>query len=150
MLSTTLNKIRAHKPCGIGRNDDHGFRKLLNHLGKTTADDEPLSLETILESNGLDDTLWCLRAVDDVDWFARRLTLDFARSVEYLNADPRVKACNYTTEQFLAGKATKEELAAAGAAAGDAARDAESKHFLACLKAWPEGKWPKMKKLEIG
>jgi hypothetical protein len=53
---TTLNEIRAHDPCR------EGWGKLLKHLGKTKADDEPLPLLTILESNGLDDALWCLRA----------------------------------------------------------------------------------------
>ena len=53
---TTLNEIRAHAPC------KDGWEKLLSSLGKTKADDEPLSLVTILESNGLDDALWCLRA----------------------------------------------------------------------------------------
>jgi len=53
---TTLNEIREHAPCR------EGWEKLLAHLGKTKADDEPLPLLTILESNGLDDALWCLRA----------------------------------------------------------------------------------------
>ena len=53
---TTLNEIRAHAPC------KGGWEKLLAHLGKTKADDEPLALLTVLESNGLDDALWCLRA----------------------------------------------------------------------------------------
>ena len=53
---TTLNEIRAHAPC------KEGWEKLLAHLGKTKSDDEPLPLLTVLESNGLDDALWCLRA----------------------------------------------------------------------------------------
>ena len=52
---TTLNEIRAADPC------HDGWTKLLRHLGKTKADDEPLPLLTVLESNGLDDALWCLR-----------------------------------------------------------------------------------------
>jgi hypothetical protein len=52
---TTLAEIRAAHPC------EDGWQKLLKHLGKTKADDEPLSLMTILESNGLDDALWCMR-----------------------------------------------------------------------------------------
>lgn len=54
-MKTTLNAIRAHGPC------KSGWRKLLCHLGKTEADDEPVSVLTILDSNGLDDALWCLR-----------------------------------------------------------------------------------------
>jgi hypothetical protein len=53
---TTLNEIRAHSPC------QDGWEKLLKHLGKTKADDEPLHLLTILESNGFGDATWCLRA----------------------------------------------------------------------------------------
>lgn len=52
---TTLAEIRAQGPC------EDGWTKLLAHLGKTKADDEPLDLLTILDSNGLDDALWCLR-----------------------------------------------------------------------------------------
>lgn len=53
--TTTLNEIRAEGPC------KNGWIKLLKHLGKTEADDEPLELLTILESNGPDDAIWCLR-----------------------------------------------------------------------------------------
>lgn len=54
--TTTLSEIRAAGPC------EDGWQKLLKHLGKTKADDEPLPLLTILDSNGLDDALWCLLA----------------------------------------------------------------------------------------
>lgn len=66
MIYTTLNKIRAHHPC------ESGWVKLLKHLGKSTPDDEPLALLTILDSNGLDDTLWCLRSVPEHDREWRR------------------------------------------------------------------------------
>jgi hypothetical protein len=58
MITTTLNRIKANSPC------ESGWKKLLKHLGKTKADDAPLSFATILKSNGLDDALWgcrCLR-----------------------------------------------------------------------------------------
>jgi hypothetical protein len=44
--TTTLNAIREHSPCASG------WAKLLNTLGKTKADDDPLLLSAILESNG--------------------------------------------------------------------------------------------------
>lgn len=56
MIHTTLNRIREHSPC------EEGWAKLLRHLGKTQADDEPFPFVTVLDSNGLDDALWCLRA----------------------------------------------------------------------------------------
>ena len=52
--TTTLARIRAASPC------EDGWRKLLGSLGKTGADDEPLDLLTVLDSNGLDDALWVL------------------------------------------------------------------------------------------
>ena len=62
MLATTLNKIRKHEPCQGGWN-----KPLLSSLGKTKADDEHVTLEHILESNGINDAIWALRAVDGYD-----------------------------------------------------------------------------------
>ena len=58
-MKTTLNDIKSYGPCFFG------WKVLLRSLGKTRADDAPLKITTILDSNGLDDALWCLRAVDD-------------------------------------------------------------------------------------
>jgi len=52
--TTTLNRIRDASPC------EDGWTKLLKHIGKTKADDEPLSLLIVLDSNGLEDALWVL------------------------------------------------------------------------------------------
>jgi hypothetical protein len=73
-MRATLNQIRKHSPCRSG------WEKLLRGLGKTAADDEPLWIDEILDYNGLDDALWCLRAVERCDreirlyavWCARR------------------------------------------------------------------------------
>jgi hypothetical protein len=117
-MQTTLNKIRSHDPCGSG------WRKLLKHLGKTEADDEPLPLLTVLESNGLDDALWCLRAVDGRDKEIRLFAVWCARQMQHLMTDPRSIAALDVAEKFANGAATRDELAAARDAAGDAARSA--------------------------
>ncbi len=52
--TTTLSRIRDGEPC------KNGWAKLLAHLGKTAADDEPLDLLTVLDSNGFDDAMWVL------------------------------------------------------------------------------------------
>jgi hypothetical protein len=57
-MKTTLNKIRSQSPC------EAGWKKLLNTLGKTKADDEELPILTILNSNGIEDAIWCFRAVE--------------------------------------------------------------------------------------
>lgn len=56
MITTTLRRIRATGPCRSG------WHRLLKHLGKRDADDEPLPLATLVKSNGLVDAIWCLDA----------------------------------------------------------------------------------------
>ena len=117
-MYTTLNKIRAHGPCRSG------WEKLLRNLGKTKADDEPLAITTILDSNGLGDALWCLCAVDGHRREMRLFAVDCARSVQHLMTDPRSVAALDVAERHADGHATDDELAAARDAAWDAARDA--------------------------
>ena len=118
-MKTTLNDIRAHNPC------PDGWRKLLAYLGKTEADDEPLSLLMILDSNGLDDALWALRAVEGYDREKRLYAVWCARQVKHLLIDQRSLNALEVAERFARGRATREELdAAASAAASAAARAA--------------------------
>ena len=63
--TTTLNRIRDEEPC------KNGWEKLLAHLGKTAADDEPLDLLTVLDSNGFDDAMWVLSYAMPEDRLAR-------------------------------------------------------------------------------
>ena len=132
-MKTTLNAIRKHSPC------ESGWVKLLAHLGKTKADDEPLSILEILKSNGLDDALWCLRAVDGYDKEIRLYAVWCARQVQHLMTDKRSLDALDVAEAFANGKATKAELLAARDAARDAAwdaaREAQEKELrLICLK----------------
>jgi hypothetical protein len=121
-MKTTLNQIRAKSPC------QSGWTKLLAYLGKTKADDEPISIATILDSNGLDDALWCLQAVKGRDREIRLFGVWCARQVQHLMTDQRSIAALDVSERFANGNATQEELDAARdaarAAASDAARDA--------------------------
>ena len=114
-MKTTLNQIRAKQPCS------DGWKKLLAYLGKTSADDDPLSITTILDSNGLDDALWCLRAVKGRDREIRLYVVWCARRVQHLMTDQRSIDALDVAERFANGDATKGELAASRAAAGDAA-----------------------------
>jgi len=118
MVYTTLNKIRSHGPC------ESGWVKLLKHLGKTKADDEPLALATVLESNGLDDALWCLRACEGIESEARLYAVWCARQVQHLMTDQRSLDALDVAERHANGDATDEELAAAWGAAWGAAWDA--------------------------
>ena len=117
MLTTTLNRIRAHQPC------EDGWKKLLTYMSKTKADDEPLPYAVILESNGLDDAIWCMRAAPEYEKEWRIFVFTCVRRVEHLH--PVCKPTLDVVECFIEGKATREELAAAESAARDAARENE-------------------------
>lgn len=118
MITTTLNRIRAHGPC------QDGWAKLLKGLGKTTADDEPLPFARIAEINGLDDALWCCRA-EPQEWKTWRLFAVWCgRQVQHLMMDPRSVATLDVAERHANGEATDAELAAAWDAAWGAAWDA--------------------------
>ena len=114
-MKTTLNQIRAKSPC------QNGWTKLLAYLGKTKADDEPISIATILDGNGLDDALWCLQAVKGRDREIRLFSVWCARQVQHLMTDPRSIAALDVSERFANCNATQEELDAAWAAARAAA-----------------------------
>lgn len=119
-MHTTLNRIRECSPC------TDGWKKLLNHLGKTEPDDEPLHLLTILESNGFNDTLWCFRAVEGFEKEKLLLAITYAREVEHLMPDESKKALD-VFERYANGLATEkefEEATAAARAAWFAAADA--------------------------
>jgi hypothetical protein len=122
-MQTTLNRIKYHSPC------ENGWKKLLNHLNKTQSDDEVLELRTILESNGLDDTIWSLRAVEGKDKEIRLFAADCAELVlpiyeKHYPDDKRPRLAIQAARDYANGLITMEELEAARDAARDAATDA--------------------------
>ncbi len=126
MIVTTLNRIKEHNPCA------EGWKKLLKHLGKTNADDEALPFSVIVESNGLNDALWCCRAEPQYKKEWRLFGVRCARQVQHLMEDKRSLKALDVAERFANKEASQDELsaawaaarAAAGAAAGAAAWDA--------------------------
>ena len=129
-MKTTLNKIREHRPC------TSGWEKLLSYLGKTKADDEPLSLLTILDSNGLNDALWCLRAVEGYDMEIRLFAVWCARQVQHLLTDKRSLDALDVAERYANGQATQDELNAAWDAAWAAWSAARAAQSAAWWAAW--------------
>jgi hypothetical protein len=125
MPITTFEKLKAQGAC------EEGYRKLAKALGgiSTYGKDRPITLIQILDSNGLDDALWALRACDECDRFARELACDFADEClpifeKYAPKDDRPRKAIEVARRYARGEATQEELAAAWAAARDAARAA--------------------------
>ena len=120
VLTTTLNRIRAHGPC------TEGWEKLLKGLGKTRADDEPLPFARIVEINDLDDALWCCRAEPQYAREWRLYAVWCARQVQHLMTDERSIAALDVAERFAHGQASNDARAAARATARDAAQAART------------------------
>ena len=143
MFHTTLNLLKINGAFGC----DKSYDKLRTYLGKGWEKNTPIPLTTVLDSNGLDDALWCLRAVMPEeetrrDRDARHLACEYAEgengSVLALYeaecpGDLRVRHCIETARRFALGQATREELAVARADAWDAAAWAASG---AACSAW--------------
>lgn len=129
-MKTTLNKIREHDPCHAG------WERLLKHLGKTKADGEPLSLLTILKSNGLDDALWCLRAVDGCEKEMRLFAVWCARQVQHLMTDQESINALDVAERYAHGLATDKELETARVAARDVAKKESNAKDRALVVSW--------------
>ena len=129
-MKTTLNKIKAFEPC------KDGWLKLLTFLNKKKADDEELSLLTILESNGLNDALFALRAVDGFEKEKRLMACDFAESVVHLAKDERCVNSIKVSRDYANGLATIEELNAACAATWNAGLHSAAAATAAAWAAW--------------
>ena len=117
MLSTSFALLHDAGAC------EARYRNLAQALGGITAygRETPITLLQVLDSNGLDDALWALRACgDEALLFAHKLTWRYAVHVEHLGP-PEAVACNTVTRRYLDGEATAEELAAVWATAGAAA-----------------------------
>ena len=119
MITITLQQIEAHNPCVSG------WTKVLRANGGANADRaQPFALASVLDSNDLADTLWCLRCLPEYDAVWRLYAVWCARQVQRLMADQRsIRALNVATDYAL-GQATRTELAAAVDAAYAARTDA--------------------------
>ena len=115
--TTTLAAIRAASPC------EPGWKKLLAALGKTRADNEPLDLLTVLNSNGLDDALWVMSYAKPDDRLARHFQAWCAEQVLHIfEAErPDDRRVRDQIEMLRRDDATKAERDAARAAAWTAA-----------------------------
>ena len=113
MITLSLNEIRVKRPC------KSGWEKLLKSK-QNTHWEEQFPLSDIIDSNGLNDTLWCLRVRPEHSNLWRKYAVWCARQVEHLMTDKRSKDALDIAWRHSEGQATDEELAAAEDAAWDA------------------------------
>lgn len=114
-MITTLNEIIKHKPC------KDRWERLLRSLNKTQADDEPLKIAKIINTNGFDDALWCLRAVEGHDREIRLFAVWCARQVQHLMTDQCSIDALEVAERHANREASDDELFSAWAASWVAA-----------------------------
>ena len=130
MLTTTFHLLRKHNAC---KDRYTVLREALRGRG----DDEPITMIEILDSNGLRDALWALRAVPDEqaaerDKLARLFACWCLRQIWHLLTDDRSRTAVEVAERYAVGNATLDALNAAAYAAADAAaaaRDAQADKF---------------------
>ena len=122
----TLQKIRDKAPCSSG------WGKLLKAKAGVGMDAE-FPLSDVLDSNGLEDTLWCLHCLPEHDNLWRLYAVWCARQVKHLMKDQRSIDALDVAERYARGLATDAELSAALAAA-EAAWDAAA--WAARAAAW--------------
>lgn len=109
-LTTTLTKIRSCSPC------QSGWRTLLKYLGEDFDPDAEINLLTILESNGVADMLWTLRATDqDSKQISSQLAIEFAELAlpifeKRYPDDTRPRLCIQAAHDYNEGKISREEL----------------------------------------
>ena len=116
MITVSLNEIRAHSPC------ESGWKKVLVSKGGKSADmDAKFPLSEIIDSNGIDDALWCLRCRPEHSKLWRKFAVWAARQVEHLMDDDRSLNALDVAWRHSEGSATDDELDAARDAAWDAA-----------------------------
>jgi hypothetical protein len=144
MLYTTFRKLHEYGAC------TEGYAKLVRFLGGVAkyGKDTPIPLDKIIESNGLQDTIWTFRATIEP---SEDLLIEFAcRCAEHVlhfyedkyPDDKRPRKAIEAARVCIIDKSSAARAAAgaAGAAAGDAARaaagDAAGAAWAAGAAAW--------------
>ena len=135
-LTTTLNKIRARSPC------TSGWKKLLSRLGTDFNLDAEINLLTVLESNGVADMLWTLRATEQYSKrIASQLAIEFAEQAlpifeERLPNDLRPRQAIQAARDYLDGTIDLAALRKAHAAAASYAAAAYAASYSADATAY--------------
>ena len=115
MITLSLNEIREQSPC------KQGWEKLLKSK-QNTHWNQQFPLSDIIDSNGLNDALWCLRVRPEYSNLWRKYAVWCARQVERFMTDNRSKSALDVAWRHSEGQATDKELAAARDAARHGAR----------------------------
>ena len=151
MLHTTLNLLKEAEAC------TSRYKVLCKALGgaKKYGYDSPIPIAFIIESNGLEDALWALRAASE-EKLRNKIARLFAVGCAYrvlpnfeknVPNDYRIRICLESSCLYAFEELTDQELSAAESAAWSAARSAWSAAGSAAESA--EQMWQKQLLLEL-
>jgi len=123
MIYTTYNLLREHWACTLRYRKLGGIRQY--------GEDTPITPIQILDSNGLDDALWALRAMEPEDERDRLVRLYIYNCVVHVlplyenqyPGDRRIRNVIETSRLYADGKASADELREARKSAQSAAID---------------------------
>jgi hypothetical protein len=129
--SVTLKSLRKAEACVSG------YNKIVCALSGKEFDsmrdtyirfryDKPISLLSILNSNGLDDALWAARCVEGAERDLRKFAVWCVRQVQHLLDERSINVID-TAERYADGEVTAAGLAAARSAAVAAATNGVAK-----------------------
>ena len=105
MITLTLTKIQARDP-------QFALLEKIRAANPVTQN-QPFPLESVLDSNGLADTLWLTRCLPEHDLLWRQFAHWCAKQVVHFTNDKRVHDCLDIVEAFNSGSATAEQLESA-------------------------------------
>ena len=128
-ITVTLAQIKEYSPCAPG------WSRVLKANGRDNADlNKRFPVSSILDSNGLNDTLWVLSRLPEYNVLCRKFAWWCAEQVVDKTRDYRVSRGLEVVKRYCEGLATDEELAAAQSAAVEAA-EAAAEAILAAAEA---------------
>lgn len=104
MLYTTLQKIRAHRPCA------QDLSRLTKRLGISIDDKSDLAMDEILAAVGLIGAVWTLRTVDGHEIAKRKYAVFCASMLDWRASDEAAKIVIDTAGNFAKGLATEHDL----------------------------------------
>ena len=138
-MITTLNQIKSLKPCRPG------WIELLVSLDKTEADDMPLDVLHILESNGVTDFFWLYEQLNPPIELSISIGVDFLESIldtdNRNSEDKRLCLAIETTKKWLANP-TNENWEKSKDAYREAGRYWEAARIWDTWMIW-DGDWVK-------
>ena len=114
-ITFTLKEIREYFPC------KSGWVKLNKTLGSDYGDTTPIAIKQIIDSNGLQDAIWCLKTKPEHLTLWKHFAIDCAETIKHLVKDERSLKALEVARNYLNGDAAIEELLKARSAADAAA-----------------------------